>query len=152
AHLALGDLLERHARRLGVLPRLDLVLRAAIQLARALGGQNHQQVTVGHLLQRFLQGGKRHHCGTSTSGNLSVRRVVRQRSAWMIVASWSTASFTSRLMIKYSYCRQAAISSRARLSRRSISPGASLLRSRSRASRSARDGAMMNTDTASGYR
>jgi hypothetical protein len=79
-----------------------------------------------------------------------MRRLVRQRSARMMVASWSTASFTSRLMIKYSYWRHAAISSRARLSRRSISPGASRFRSQSLASSTAIDGAMMHTDTASG--
>src|SRR5215467_5089333 len=99
-HTALCDLFERHTGGLGVLLRLDLVLRAAVELARAFGRQDDEQITVGHLFQRLLQRGKRHHSGTSTSGNFRVRRLVRQRSAWMIVASWSTASFTSRLMIR----------------------------------------------------
>ena len=73
--------------------------RAAVELTRALGGQDDQQVAVGHLLEGLLQGWE-HHSGTSTSGNLRVRRPVRQRSAWMMAASWSEASFTSRLMMR----------------------------------------------------
>src|SRR5262245_55580653 len=99
AHLGLRDLLERAARGLGV-PRLDLRRRAAIQLASALGREHDEEITVGHLVQGLLEGRKGHHSGTSRSGNLSVRRLVRHRSARMISASWSTASFTSRLMIK----------------------------------------------------
>src|SRR5215475_8507419 len=99
AHLALCDLLERDAGRLGVLLLLDLVLCAAVELTRALGGQDDEQVAVGHLLEGLLQG-REHHSGTSMSGNLSLRRPVRQRSAWMMAASWSEASFTSRLMMR----------------------------------------------------
>src|SRR3989304_5102965 len=83
-----------------LVPGLDLGRGAAVQLARALGGQDDQQVAVRDLVEGLLQGWERHHSGTSTSGNLSVSRLVRQRSAWVIVASWSTASFTSRLMIR----------------------------------------------------
>src|SRR2546428_3454029 len=92
AHLAMGDLFEGHARGLGVLTHLHLILGAAVQLAGALGGEDDEQVAVGYFLQRLLQG-REHHSGTSTSGNLRVRRLVRERSAWMIVPNWSTASF-----------------------------------------------------------
>src|SRR5262245_16957141 len=97
--LGLGDLLERPARGLAVL-HLDLASRPAVELARPLGGEHDEQVAVGHLFQRLLERGECHHSGTSTSGNLRVSRLVRQRSARMIVASWSTASFTSRLMMR----------------------------------------------------
>src|SRR5262245_45270451 len=86
AHLALGDLLQGDARRLRVMFLLDLVLRTPVELTRALGGQDDEQVAVGHLLEGLLQG-REHHSGTSTSGNLIVRRPVRQRSAWMMAAS-----------------------------------------------------------------
>src|SRR5262249_38057287 len=99
ADLAVGDLLERDARRLFLLG-LDLRRRAPIELTGALGGEDDEQVTVGHLLQRLPQRRERHQSGTSMSGNLSVSRLVRQRSPWMMVASRSTASFTSRLMIR----------------------------------------------------
>ena len=56
------------------------------ELTRALGCQDDEQVAVGHFLEGLLQG-REHHSGTSTSGNLSVRRPVRQRSAWMMAAS-----------------------------------------------------------------
>src|SRR5262245_43141098 len=85
-HLALGDLFQRDARGLGVLARLDLVLRATVQLTSALGGEDDEQVAVGHLLERLFQR-REHHSGTSTSGNLRVRRLVRQRSTWMMAAS-----------------------------------------------------------------
>src|SRR5262245_35571639 len=99
AELGLRDLLERPARRFLVLD-VDLRLRASVELAGPLGRQDDQEITVRHLLQRLFQRRERHWRGTSMSGSLSVRRLVRQRSAWMIVASWSTASFTSRLIIR----------------------------------------------------
>src|SRR5262245_40097350 len=100
ADLPLGDLLQGAARPLVVLPRLHLVLRPAVELPRPLGREHDEQVAVGHLFEGLLERGERHHSGTSTSGSLRVSRLVRHRSAWMMVASWSTASFTSRLMIR----------------------------------------------------
>src|SRR5258705_8620531 len=79
---------------------LDLGLCAAGELPRALCPEDHQHVTVGDVVQGLFQRWGRHPAGTSMSGNLRVSRLVRQRSAWMMVASWSTASFTSRLMIR----------------------------------------------------
>src|SRR5688500_4195038 len=99
AYLGVGDLLQRHAGRLLVLG-FELRLRAAVELARPLGSEHDEQIAIGHLVERPLQGRERHQSGTSTSGNRMVSRLVRQRSAWMMVASWSTASFTSRLMIR----------------------------------------------------
>src|SRR6266850_4936767 len=95
----LGDLLEGVAGRL-LVTALDLGLGAAVELARALGREHDQHVAVGDVVQGLFQRWERHQAGTSMSGNLRVSRLVRQRSAWMMVASWSTASFTSRLMIR----------------------------------------------------
>src|SRR5688572_22365703 len=94
-----GDLLQRRAGGLLVLA-LDAWRGAAIELPRALGGQHHEQVAVGHLVERGFQRGERHQLGTSRSGNVTPRRVVRQRSAWMTAMSWSIASFTSRLTMR----------------------------------------------------
>src|SRR5882724_9944696 len=95
----LGDLFEGVAGGL-LVAALDLGLGAAVELPRALGREDHQHVTVGDVVQGLFQRWERHQAGTSMSGNLRVSRLVRQRSAWMMVASWSTASFTSRLMIR----------------------------------------------------
>src|SRR6266850_3238628 len=95
----LGDLFEGVAGGL-LVAALDLGLGAAVELPRALGREYHQHVTVGDVVQGLFQRWERHQAGTSMSGNLRVSRLVRQRSAWMMVASWSTASFTSRLMIR----------------------------------------------------
>src|SRR5258706_12053724 len=94
-----GDLLEGVAGRL-LVTALDLGLGAAVELARALRREHDQHVAVGDVVQGLFQRWERHQAGTSMSGNLRVSRLVRQRSAWMMVASWSTASFTSRLMIR----------------------------------------------------
>src|SRR6185503_892852 len=94
-----GDLFEGVAGRL-LVTALDLGLGAAVELARALGREHHEHVAVGDVVQGLFQRWERHQAGTSMSGNLRVSRLVRQRSAWMMVASWSTASFTSRLMIR----------------------------------------------------
>src|SRR5258705_8739256 len=98
-HLGVGDLLQRHAGGLLVLG-VELRLRAAVELAGPLGGEHDEQIAIGYLVERALQGGERHQSGTSTSGKRMVRRLVRWRSPWMMVASWSTASLTSRLMIR----------------------------------------------------
>src|SRR5688572_26321161 len=95
----LGDLFEGVAGGL-LVTALDLGLRAAIELPRALGREHHEHVAVGDVVQGLFQRRERHQAGTSMSGNLRVSRLVRQRSAWMMVASWSTASFTSRLMMR----------------------------------------------------
>src|SRR4026208_957136 len=86
ADLGVGDLLQRHAGGLLVLG-LDLRLRAAGELPRPLGGGPAEKIAIGYLVERALQRRERHQSGTSTSGNRMVRRLVRQRSAWMMVAS-----------------------------------------------------------------
>src|SRR6266545_2908337 len=90
----LGDFFEGVAGGF-LVAALDLGLGAAVELPRALGREHHQHVTVGDVVQGLFQRWERHQAGTSMSGNLRVSRLVRQRSAWMMVASWSTASFTS---------------------------------------------------------
>src|SRR4029453_2256971 len=99
ADAGFGDLFERGAGGL-LVPRVDLRLGAAVQLTGALGGQDDEHVAVGDIVEGLLERWERHHAGTSMSGKRRVNRLVRQRSAWMMVASWSTASFTSRLMIR----------------------------------------------------
>src|SRR5689334_5768774 len=99
ADAGLGDLFERGARGL-LVPGVDLGLGATVQLTGALGREHHEHVAVGHVVEGLLERWERHHAGTSMSGKRRVNRLVRQRSAWMMVASWSTASFTSRLMIR----------------------------------------------------
>src|SRR5216683_1042348 len=99
ADAGFGDLFERGAGGL-LVPGVDLGLGAPVELAGALGGEHHQHVTIGHVVEGLFEGWERHHAGTSMSGKRRVNRLVRQRSAWMMVASWSTASFTSRLMIR----------------------------------------------------
>src|SRR5437016_2582573 len=81
--LAVRDLLERRAGRF-LVPRLDLGGGAAVELAGALGGEDDQQVTVRDLVERLVEGGKRHQVDTSRSGRARVSRLVRHRSAWMI--------------------------------------------------------------------
>src|SRR4029453_9669702 len=99
AHLGVGHLLPGPAGGVFLLG-VSLRVRAAVELSGPLGGEHDEQIAIGYLVERALQGRERHQSGTSTSGNRMVRRLVRQRSAWMMVASWSTASFTSRLMIR----------------------------------------------------
>src|SRR2546423_3783692 len=97
--LGAGDLFHRRARRL-LVSRLDARGRAAVQLARALGGEHHEQIAVRDFVERVFQRGERHQFGTSRSLKCRVSRLVRARSAAMIASSWSSASFTSRLTIK----------------------------------------------------
>jgi hypothetical protein len=95
----LSDLFERGAGGL-LVARVHLGLGAPVELAGPLGGEHHEHVAIGDVVERLLERWERHHAGTSMSGKRRVNRLVRHRSAWMMVASWSTASFTSRLMIR----------------------------------------------------
>jgi hypothetical protein len=66
-----------------VLAMLDLVLCAPAELTSALRGQDDEQVAI----DTFEDFKDVNIIQTSMSGNLSLRRPVRQRSAWMMAAS-----------------------------------------------------------------
>src|SRR5258706_15809713 len=84
-HLGVGDLLQRHAGGLLVLG-VELRLRAAVELAGPRRGVHDEQIAFGYLGERAPQGGEGGQSGTSTSGKRMVRRLLRWRAPWMIVA------------------------------------------------------------------
>src|SRR4029077_4871201 len=74
ADAGFGDLFERGAGGL-LVPGVDLGLGAPVEVAGALGGEHHQHVAIGHVVERLLEGWERHHAGTSMSGKRRVNRL-----------------------------------------------------------------------------
>src|SRR5215470_1781010 len=100
--LAADDLLQRNRGPLPAL-RLDLGLRATVELSASLRSEHDEHVAVRDLLESLLQRWERHHAvppgrvawtppPTGRSGRVRVRRDVRPRSASMVQASWRNAS------------------------------------------------------------
>src|SRR5687768_4823188 len=87
-HLGGGDLLQRGAGRLLVLA-LHASGGATVQLARTLGREHHEEIPVRYLVQCGFERRECHQLGTSRSGNVTPRRAVRHRSAWMTAIRWS---------------------------------------------------------------
>src|SRR4029453_13251641 len=68
APLGVRDLPQGHSGGLLVLG-LELRLRAAVELSGPLGGEHDEQIAIGYLVERALQGRERNQWGTSTAGN-----------------------------------------------------------------------------------
>src|SRR4029079_9530914 len=146
--LALGDLLEGHRQEVlgaGLDERGCEALEAAlaelvvvvVDLARALGGGDHERVLGVRVLEQDVDLGVDH--GLSSC---SACRMTCVRSA--------AARFRSSLTMTCPNSAAAAISSRAIAIRSATSSAEFVPRTASRLSRSARSGGAMNTSTASG--
>src|SRR3954452_23351700 len=135
----LGHHFLRRDSGLLVVAHLDARRRSGQQLPGAGAGGDDELERVGEL-------GTVNHENVLTMVSASACiRCSRARSLTTMPRRRSTAAATSSLMTTKSYSVYAATSSRATCSRRWIAASLSLLRPRSRCSRTANDGGMTNT-------